>query len=638
MSSCCRSNSRNSPSFIKSTNSQFISFISAFVSRLDGGSSLEQIQRELSSKNYSSSSSSETALIVKCRRAGAEECCVFDPDDKTKFVSSPRKADPVVSACCHCCSTSTNLSSSHISEGSTSEEQTLSSAPPAAAAAISLSDTFPAFVCSSGSCDPSCFDGRCDDSIPVYRAFRPANTRRSSLLSGGGDAFDITEYGFGSSSSLEYDEVAILDSGASKHFFGDRAGFVHRQPVNLSTVTADGSRVAISEQGDYVLHSEDAHGKELEPLVLRDVSILKGSPINLVSVGVLCDEGSTFHFEKGNSYFDYKGQRHRLIERDGLYLLRLDEVLPAEELDWLRECETQLGNCRSTEVRSKLGTSYACAASWDLWHERFGHADKKRLKFIYDNGGAEGMAVDGAKFKHDRKCTCPTCLSINNAKVHIGAVRKFADTVTRSGQLIYTDICGPFPLSVEGYRYVISFTGVYSRFSACYMLRKKSDSEAALKALIAFYARNGIIIQEIRSDQGGEFGGSSLSPSVSGGADAPRGDDSINFFFKRVCDEHKIIHVPMPAYRPELHGLAERWNLTVMKMANAMLFSARISHILWPSAVAHANLLRNRLPIRGLGPYTPYEIFFGKRPRVDQLRVWGCDAYKLLPTYPKIPG
>ena len=127
----------------------------------------------MSSKNYSSSSSSETALIVKCRRAGAEECCVFDPDDKTKFVSSPRKADPVVSACCHCCSTSTNLSSSHISEGSTSEEQTLSFAPPAAAAAISLSDTFPAFVCSSGSCDPSCFDGRCDDSIPVYRAFRP---------------------------------------------------------------------------------------------------------------------------------------------------------------------------------------------------------------------------------------------------------------------------------------------------------------------------------------------------------------------------------------------------------------------------------------------------------------------------------
>ena len=401
---------------------------------------------------------------------------------------------------------------------------------------------------------------------------------------------------------------------------------------------ADGSRVLVSEQGDFHLQSEDAQGNAVDPLVLRDVSILKGSPMNLVSVGILCEEGSVFHFEKGKSYFDYKGRRHRLIERDGLYLLRLDEVLQADDIAWLRDCEANLGNSRATEVRSKLGTNYACAASWDLWHERFGHASKKRLKFIFDNGSVEGMSVVGAQYKHDRKCTCPTCLAVNNAKVHIGDVREFADSVTRKGQLVYTDICGPFPASVEGYRYVISFTDVYSRFSSCYMLRKKSDSEAALKAFISFYARNGIVIKEIRSDQGGEFGGANASPSVSGGADAPREDDSLNFFFKRVCDQHKILHVPTPAYRPELHGLAERWNLTVMKMANAMLFSARLSHILWPSAVANANMLRNRLPVRGLGKFTPYELFFGERPRIDQLRVFGCDCYKLLPTYPKIPG
>jgi hypothetical protein len=104
------------------------------------------------------------------------------------------------------------------------------------------------------------------------------------------------------------------------------------------------------------------------------------------------------------------------------------------------------------------------------------------------------------------------------------------------------------------------------------MLRKKSDSEAALRALISYYARYGIIIQEIRSDQGGEFGGANHSPSISGGADAPRDDDSLSFFFKHVCDEHNITHVLTPAYRPELHGLAERWNLTCMKLANAMLF------------------------------------------------------------------
>jgi hypothetical protein len=199
---------------------------------------------------------------------------------------------------------------------------------------------------------------------------------------------------------------------------------------------------------------------------------------------VLCNEGASFHFSKGNSYFDYKGHRHRLIERDGLYVLRLDEVLPAEDLAWLRQCEQSLGNCRDTEEQSTFGTSYACAASYDLWHERFGHASKKRPKFLYDDGSCGGMAVSGAPYKHDRTCTCPTCLSINNAKRHSGDVRQYADTISRKGQLLYTDICSLFPPSVEGYRYVISFTNVYSLFSTCYILRKKSDSEAALRALI----------------------------------------------------------------------------------------------------------------------------------------------------------
>jgi len=99
-----------------------------------------------------------------------------------------------------------------------------------------------------------------------------------------------------------------------------------------------------------------------------------------------------------------------------------------------------------------------------------------------------------------------------------------------------------------------------------------------LKALIAFYARHGILIKEIRSDQGGEFGGSNESQSDAGVGGSLRDEDSYTYFFQRLCHEHKIRHHIMPAYRPELHGLAERWNLTVMKLANAMLFSARLSH------------------------------------------------------------
>jgi hypothetical protein len=62
-------------------------------------------------------------------------------------------------------------------------------------------------------------------------------------------------------------------------------------------------------------------------------------------------------------------------------------------------------------------------------------------------------------------------------------------TLLKLGNKVVTDIYGPFPDSVEGYRYVISFTDVYSRFSACYFLRRKSDAEQALKSFVAFFKK-----------------------------------------------------------------------------------------------------------------------------------------------------
>jgi len=619
------------------------------VARLNSGSSADAIKRSLC-KNVYSSSDSTSATVIKCRFAAKEGSCFFDATNEAKFL--PPKIKPIQAAAmpsdiiCHCCratADSANYSATSTASSAAEEPATQDARVETREelTAASFDEEFKSFRCVSTP-NPICVDGDCSNPTPLYRAIKTDYAARSSPCGGGGDAFNVVRVqAFGSLSSedydLHYENVAIVDTGANRNHFGERHGFVNRRPVNMSTTLADGSQVRISEQGDFVLHSEDAKGNALEPLILRDVSILKGSPINLVSVSMLCDEGSTFHFEKGNSYFVYKGRKYKLIERHGLYMLRLDDILSAEEISHLREFEKQNGNHCPTEARSNTGVNYACAASWDLWHERFAHTSKKRLKFMFDNGSAEGLAVDG-KFTHDSKCKCPTCLLQHNRKLHIGSVRKFADSVTRKGQLIYTDICGPFPPSVEGYRYVISFTDVYSRFSACYMLKKKSDSEAALEALVSFYARNGIIIKEVRSDQGGEYGGHNESSSAAGEGGALRDDKSLDFFFKRVCVKHDIVHRLMPANRPELHGIAERYNLTIWKMANAMLFAARLSYLLWPAAVAHANMLRNRLPVSGLGPYTPYELFYNSRPRVDQLRIFGCDCYKLLPTYPKIPG
>jgi hypothetical protein len=59
---------------------------------------------------------------------------------------------------------------------------------------------------------------------------------------------------------------------------------------------------------------------------------------------MLCNEGSSFHFSKDDSYFIHEGRKVRLIERNGLYFIRLNDVLEKSEVDRLVMCEVELGN------------------------------------------------------------------------------------------------------------------------------------------------------------------------------------------------------------------------------------------------------------------------------------------------------
>jgi hypothetical protein len=175
----------------------------------------------------------------------------------------------------------------------------------------------------------------------------------------------------------------MIDSGANRHIFGNTRLMTNLRPIHLGAASADGSQVRFYEEGDIIIPSADEQGNRISPLVLSDVSVMRGNPINSISVGVLCKEGSSFQFSKGDSYFIHEGRKVQLIERNGLYLIRLNEWLQRSELERVIQCEVELGHQCPTEVRSKTGSTYARAATWELWHERFGHASTKRLKFLF---------------------------------------------------------------------------------------------------------------------------------------------------------------------------------------------------------------------------------------------------------------
>jgi len=69
-----------------------------------------------------------------------------------------------------------------------------------------------------------------------------------------------------------------------------------------------------------------------------------------------------------------------------------------------------------------------------------------------------------------------------------------------------------------------------------------------------------------------------------------------------------------------------------MESAHTMMAQAGLPEQYWAVAVATAAYLRNQTPTRSLkGKTTPYEKWYGNKPVLSHLRVFGCVAYAYIP-------
>ena len=114
----------------------------------------------------------------------------------------------------------------------------------------------------------------------------------------------------------------------------------------------------------------------------------------------------------------------------------------------------------------------------------------------------------------------------------------------------------------------------------------------------------------MRSDNGGEF---------------------TSTRFENYLKTEGIRHEKTIPKTSKQNGVAERFNRTIVEMSRSMLLDAKLPKKFWAECVSTAVYLRNCCPTKAVKDKTPYEAWNGQKPKVNHLRLFGCDAYTHIP-------
>ncbi|KAL0445824.1 UNVERIFIED_CONTAM: Retrovirus-related Pol polyprotein from transposon RE2 [Sesamum latifolium] len=133
--------------------------------------------------------------------------------------------------------------------------------------------------------------------------------------------------------------------------------------------------------------------------------------------------------------------------------------------------------------------------------------------------------------------------------------------------LVHTDVCGPLSIPARGgFSYFITFTDDHSQYGYVYLMRSKSE------------------------DRGGEY---------------------LSGEFIDYLKENGILSQWTPPRMPQLNGVAERRNRTLLDMVRSMMSFTKLPLSFWGHALEMAVKLLNISPSKSI-PQTPYEIWHGK--------------------------
>ena len=134
--------------------------------------------------------------------------------------------------------------------------------------------------------------------------------------------------------------------------------------------------------------------------------------------------------------------------------------------------------------------------------------------------------------------------------------------------------------------------------------QKSLEKFIELKALIE--SASGKKIKTLRSDNGGEY---------------------VSNEFLQLCSDIGIHIQHSVPYTPQQNGVSERKNRSLKEMTTCMLEAKKLDTNIWVEAMNYAVHIQNRVPHSSMKGNTPFESYFGHKPDVSNLKVFGSTAW-----------
>lgn len=375
----------------------------------------------------------------------------------------------------------------------------------------------------------------------------------------------------------------VIDSGATDHLIMDldllQAPRKLQFPIEFSLAGEQASLKA-THGGTMRLHSRVGE-REMTELYLQKVYAVPGLRHNLFSVTCAEAAGGEVLFKNGKALVKFNGQIFAVGHRRGsLYYLDF-QIVPAE-------------------INLVQGKDQN-----ELWHRRLGHLSMGNVCKLINTQMATGTDTRVSSLLD----FCEPCVKAKSTRQPYSGSRP---ATKRPLERVHTDVCGPMPVvSNDGYRYFVTFTDDFTHLVVTYLLHSKSEVVDKLKEYVAMATSHfDSKMSRLRSDRGGEFTSNEV---------------------KAYCKSKGIVMELNPPYNPELNGVAERLNRTLLDKARSMLIESGLPDSLWDEAVMAATYLTNRSPTAALKNKTPFQAWFGRKPNISNLRVFGCHAFSQVP-------